>query len=82
MVLPVLHYLKLTPEGETLLAPRANIARWQAAIDERESAVATVPSSSGSGVRGRCVLRVRWRNAARRTERRHTRLGPPRYMES
>ena len=43
MVLPVLHYLKMTPEGETLLAPRANIARWQAAIDERESAVATVP---------------------------------------
>ena len=26
-----------------LLAPRANIARWHAAIDERESAVATVP---------------------------------------
>ena len=43
MVLPVLHYLKMTPEGETLLAPRTNIARWQAAIDERESAVATVP---------------------------------------
>ena len=43
MVLPVLHYLKMTPEGESLLAPRANIARWQAAIDERESAVETVP---------------------------------------
>ena len=43
MVLPVLHYLKATPEGGSLLAPRANIARWQAAIDERESAVATVP---------------------------------------
>ena len=43
MVLPVLHYLKMTPEGETLLAPRANIARWQAVIDERKSAVATVP---------------------------------------
>ncbi len=43
MVLPVLHYLKMTPEGETLLAPRANIARWQAAIDQRESAVQTVP---------------------------------------
>ena len=44
MVLPVLHYLKMTPEGETLLAPRADLARWQAAIDERESAVATVPA--------------------------------------
>ena len=43
MVLPVLHYLKMTPEGESLLAPRANIARWQAAIDQRESAVETVP---------------------------------------
>ena len=43
MVLPVLHYLKMTPEGEALLAPRANIARWQAAIDERASALATVP---------------------------------------
>ena len=43
MVLPVLHYLKMTPEGADLLAPRANIARWQAAIDERESAAATVP---------------------------------------
>ena len=43
MVLPVLHYLKMTAEGETLLAPRANLARWQATIDERESAVATVP---------------------------------------
>ena len=43
MVLPVLHYLKMTPEGESLLAPRAGIARWQAAIDERESAVETVP---------------------------------------
>ena len=43
MVLPVLHYLKMTAEGEILLAPRANLARWQAAIDERESAVATVP---------------------------------------
>ena len=43
MVLPVLHYLKITPEGESLLAPRANIARWQAAIDQRESAVETVP---------------------------------------
>ena len=43
MVLPVLHYLKATPEGGTLMAPRANIARWQAAIDERESALATVP---------------------------------------
>ena len=42
-VLPVLHYLKMTPEGATLLAPRANLARWQAAIDERESAVQTVP---------------------------------------
>ena len=42
-VLPVLHYLKMTPEGETLLAPRANLARWQAAIDRHESAVATVP---------------------------------------
>ena len=43
MVLPVLHYLKMTPEGEALLAPRANLARWQAAIDEMESAVQTVP---------------------------------------
>ena len=43
MVLPVLHYLKMTPEGESLLAPRADIARWQAAIDQRESAVETVP---------------------------------------
>ena len=43
MVLPVLHYLKMTPEGEALLAPRANLARWQAAIDEMESAVETVP---------------------------------------
>ena len=43
MVLPVLHYLKMTPEGADLLAPRANVARWQAAIDQRESAVATLP---------------------------------------
>ncbi len=43
MVLPVLHYLKMTPEGEGLLAPRANLARWQAAIDERPSAVETLP---------------------------------------
>ena len=43
MVLPVLHYLKMTPEGETLLAPRANLARWQAATDELESAVETLP---------------------------------------
>ena len=43
-VLPVLHYLKETPEGATLLAPRANLARWHAAIDERESAVQTVPA--------------------------------------
>ena len=43
MVMPVLHYLKMTPEGEGLLAPRANIARWQAAIDARASAVETVP---------------------------------------
>ncbi len=43
MVLPVLHYLKMTPEGADLLAPRANIARWHAAIDARESAVATAP---------------------------------------
>ncbi len=43
MVLPVLHYLKMTPEGADLLAPRANIARWHAAIDQRESAVATLP---------------------------------------
>ncbi len=43
MVLPVLHYLKMTPEGENLLAPRANLARWQAAIDERPSAVETLP---------------------------------------
>ena len=43
MVLPVLHYLKMTPEGEALLAPRANLARWRAAIDQRESAVETVP---------------------------------------
>ena len=42
-VLPLLHYLKMTPEGETLLAPRANLARWQAAIDELESAVETLP---------------------------------------
>ena len=43
MVLPVLHYLKMTPEGADLLAPRANVARWHAAIDQRESAVATLP---------------------------------------
>ena len=43
LVLPVLHYLKMTPEGADLLAPRANLARWQAVIDGRESAVATVP---------------------------------------
>ena len=43
MVLPVLHYLKMTPEGADLLAPRANLARWQGVIDARESAAATVP---------------------------------------
>ena len=48
MVLPVLHYLKMTPEGETLLAPRADLARWQAAIDERRE-------------RGRDCARVRLR---------------------
>ena len=43
MLLRVLHYLKMTPEGADLLAPRASIARWQAAIDQRENAVATGP---------------------------------------
>ena len=43
LVLPVLHYLKMTPEGADLLAPRADLARWQAVIDGRESAVETVP---------------------------------------
>ena len=42
-VLPVLHYLKMTAEGETLLAATPNLTRWHAAIDRRDSATRTVP---------------------------------------
>ena len=42
-VLPVLTYLKLTPEGPDLLAKTANITRWQAVVEARRSATETVP---------------------------------------
>ncbi len=42
-VLPLLHYLKMTPEGEKLLASTLNLNRWQAAMDKRDSAVQTMP---------------------------------------
>ena len=42
-VLPLLHYLKMVPEGEKMLAAAPALVRWQAALDERESARETVP---------------------------------------
>ena len=42
-VLPLLHYLKMVPEGEKMLAAASALVRWQAALDERESARETVP---------------------------------------
>ena len=43
LVLPLLHYLKMVPEGEKMLAAAPALVRWQAALDERESARETVP---------------------------------------
>ena len=42
-VLPLLHYLKMVPEGEKMLAAAPALVRCQAALDERESARETVP---------------------------------------
>ncbi len=42
-VLPLIHYLKMTAEGEALLADTPKLTRWQAALDSRESAAETVP---------------------------------------
>ena len=42
-VLPLLHYLKMVPEVEKMLAAAPALVRCQAALDERESARETVP---------------------------------------
>ncbi len=43
-VLPVVHYLAMAPEGETLLGAVPNIARWRAALGARDSARETEPA--------------------------------------
>jgi len=42
-VIPVYHYLALTPEGETLLKPRGKIRAWWDSVKTRNSAVTTEP---------------------------------------
>ena len=46
-VLPVLHYLTLVPEGETMLGAAPNLTRWQGALEARQSVAQTVPPSLG-----------------------------------
>lgn len=46
-VLPVVDYLRVTPEGETLLAATPNLTRWMAVMDGRDSTAATAPPSLG-----------------------------------
>ncbi|HKF72265.1 MAG TPA: glutathione S-transferase N-terminal domain-containing protein [Stellaceae bacterium] len=42
-VIPVYHYLALTPEGEALLRPRGKIRAWWDSVKSRSSVVATEP---------------------------------------
>lgn len=42
-VIPVYHYLALTPEGEALLKPRAKIRAWWDSVKTRNSVVTTEP---------------------------------------
>lgn len=42
-LLPIVHYLGMTPEGKALLPARANIERWRSAMGDRGSAKETVP---------------------------------------
>lgn len=42
-LLPILHYLRMTPEGEEMLPARGNLARWHAAMAARDAATATEP---------------------------------------
>jgi glutathione S-transferase len=42
-VIPVYHYLALTPEGQELLKPRAKIRAWWELVKTRNSVVTTEP---------------------------------------
>jgi glutathione S-transferase len=42
-VIPVFHYLALTPEGQELLKPRAKIRAWWDLVKVRNSVAATEP---------------------------------------
>jgi len=42
-VIPVYHYLALTPEGQELLSPRAKIRAWWELVKTRNSVVTTEP---------------------------------------